>query len=100
MTAIIRGTTPTFKKTFDIVDPSDITVAILTVRGSKINIEKNLSDAVVGEDYIAWTLTQADSLSFGDTIGVMVNWKLQDGTRGATPEKVYTIKPNHKEIEI
>ena len=35
MTAIIRGTTPTFKKTFDIVDPTDITVAILTVRGGR-----------------------------------------------------------------
>ena len=99
MASIIRGTTPTFKKTFDSVDVSKIVAAYLTVRG-KTSIEKGLSDAVIGEDYIAWTMTQADSLSFGDVISVMVNWKLDDGTRGATEETTYMIKRNHKEVEI
>ncbi len=99
MASIIRGTTPTFKYTFKTVDVSKITTAFLSIK-SKTDLEKDLSDAVVGADYLAWTLTQEETLSLGDQISVMVNWKLQDGTRGASAKKQFIMDKNYKDVVI
>lgn len=99
MANIIRGTTPTFKYTFKTVDVSNITVAYLNIK-SKVDIEKDMTEAVIGEDYIAWTLSQSETFSLGDQISVMVNWKLQDGTRGASTKKHFLIEVNYKDVVI
>ena len=61
---MVRGTTPTIKFKFSVVDPNDIVVAFLSVKQKNNVLEKDISDAVIGEDYISWDLTQAETLSF------------------------------------
>lgn len=97
MTRIIIGTTPTITYKFSVVSVSDITSAILTIkeRGTTI-IEKSLADASIGEDTLSWTLTQQETLDMGArSASIMLNWKLRDGTRGASKEEVITGVNNH-----
>ena len=97
MTKIIIGTTPTITYKFKVVDVSEITVAILTIKERGVNIiELNLSDATIGEDTLSWTLTQEETLQLGSkTATMMLNWKTEDGTRGASEEVFITGAPNH-----
>ena len=97
MTKIIIGTTPTITYKFKVVDVSEITVAILTIkeRGATL-IEKDLSDATVGEDSLSWTLSQEETLSIGaKSASMMLNWKLADSTRGASDVVLITGGDNH-----
>ena len=97
MTKIIIGTTPTITYKFKVVDVSEITVAILTIKERGVNIiELNLSDATIGEDSLSWTLTQEETLQIGvKTCTMMLNWKTEDGTRGASEEVYIQGSPNH-----
>ena len=97
MTKIIIGTTPTITYKFKVVDVSEITVAILTIKERGVNIiELNLSDATVGEDSLSWTLTQEETLQLGaKTATMMLNWKTEDGTRGASEQVFVTGGDNH-----
>ena len=99
MASIIRGTTPTLKYTFNDIQVSDITAAYLTIK-AKETIEKDLSVATVGQKDLSWKLTQAETIDFGDSISVMINWKLQDGTRGASEKTTIRVDENYKETEI
>lgn len=99
MASIIRGTTPTLKYTFNDIQVSDITAAYLTIK-AKETIEKDLSAATVGQKDLSWKLTQAETIDFGDSISVMINWKLQDGTRGASEKTTIRVDENYKETEI
>ena len=99
MDKIIRGTTPTLLYTFNNVNVSNITVAYLTLKTPE-KIEKDLSEATVGEKSLAWTLTQAETLAFGNSISAMINWKTADGTRGASEKVNITVEDNYKDIEI
>ena len=97
MTKIIIGTTPTITYKFNVVSVSDIVSAILTVkeRGENV-IEKSLADASIGEDTLSWTLTQQETLDIGArSASIMLNWKLRDGTRGASKEESITGVNNH-----
>ena len=97
MTKIIIGTTPTITYTFKVVPVDSITSAILTIKERGVNIiEKNLSDATVGENTLSWTLTQEETLQLGTkTATMMLNWKTEDGTRGASEEVFIQGSPNH-----
>ena len=97
MTKIIIGTTPTITYKFKVVDVADITVAILTIKERGVNIiELNLSDATIGEDSLSWTLTQEETLQIGvKTCTMMLNWKTEDGTRGASEQVFVTGGDNH-----
>lgn len=97
MNRIIIGTTPTITYTFKIVPVSSIVKAVLTVKERGANImEKDLSDATVGEDTLSWTLTQEETLQLGTkTATMMLNWKTEDGTRGASEEVFIQGSPNH-----
>jgi hypothetical protein len=97
MTRIIIGTTPTITYTFKVVPVSSIVKAVLTVKERGVNIiEKTLSDATVGEDTLSWTLTQEETLSIGaKSASMMLNWKLADGTRGASDVVLVTGGDNH-----
>lgn len=97
MATIIIGTTPTITYRFKLVSVSDIVVAILTIkeRGTTL-IEKDLSDATVGEDTLSWTLSQEETLSIGvKSASIMLNWLTADGTRGASREEVVHGVNNH-----
>ena len=97
MTKIIIGTTPTITYTFKGVPVNSIVKAVLAVKERGVNIlEKDLSDATVGEDTLSWTLTQEETLQFGaKTATMMLNWKASDGTRGASEEVFIQGSPNH-----
>lgn len=99
MSNIIRGTTPTLQYKFKEINVADITSAYLTIK-SKTTIEKDLSSAVVGDKTISWTLSQTETLSFGDSVSCMINWLLADGTRGASVKTEIMVKENYKEVEI
>ena len=97
MTRIIIGTTPTITYTFKVVPVNSIVKAVLTVKERGVNIlEKDLSDATVGENTLSWTLTQEETLQLGaKTATMMLNWKTEDGTRGASEEVFIQGSPNH-----
>ncbi len=98
MSRVIIGTTPTITYKFNKVVVSDIAVAILTIKANNsILVEKHLEDATVGEKSLSWTLTQSETLSFDTSIlKMMINWKLNDGTRGASAETKVVGVDNHK----
>lgn len=98
MTEIIRGTTPSIQYTYRTVNVANITVAVLTIKqGDTLLVEKDLSTATVAQKTITWTLTQENTLLMkpGD-VTVMVNWLLNDGTRGASRKKTYGVLDNDK----
>lgn len=81
---IVRGTTPTIRYTFSTIDVNNIIVAKLILEQGNTVIEKDLSDATVGETYVEWTLSQEETLMLNEKPNCLVrlDWKLQDGTRG------------------
>lgn len=98
---IIRGTTPTIKYTFSYIDPAEITEAYLTIAQDDTTVlEKELSDASVGEDCISWTLTQSETLTISNNAEVMLNYLLRDGTRGASLPAAVRFVHNLKEEVI
>lgn len=101
MTNIIKGTTPTLIYKFKDTDVADITAAYLTMKhGAETVMEKDLSTAIVDEDSIAWRFTQAETLALGGNVSVMLNWLLDDGTRGASEKTQILVECNYKESEI
>ena len=99
---IIRGTTPTFIYTYHEADVDDMTSAYLTIKGGSTTIEKDLTEATVSSanNTLAWTLTQQESLSLGNVVRAMVNYKLADGTRGASEKTTFIVSENYKEGQI
>ena len=101
MASIIRGTTPTIKYSFSQVAVSDIVSAYLTIKDGKEGLERDITTATVGENDISWTLTQAETLALdAGPVIIMLNWKLADGTRGASSKTAATVVKNHKEVVI
>lgn len=102
MANIIRATTPTIKYTFKHVNVEDITVAYMTIMmGQEVVVEKDLVQATVEEDALSWTLTQQETLSMtGCRVSVMLNWKLSDGTRGASARTTLFMESNDKDEVI
>lgn len=97
MASIIRGTTPTIRYTFNEIDVADLTAAALTVTQGAAKLEKDITTAVIDEDSLSWTLTQAETLAFTPTVArIRCNWLLQDGTRGASVVTVANIEDNDK----
>lgn len=102
MVTVIRGTTPTIRYTFSTINVSDITAAYMTIMmGTSVLMEKDLTQAVVDENSISWTLTQEESLSMTENkVTAMLNWKLADGTRGASARTALFVEKNDKEEVI
>lgn len=102
MSNIIRGTTPTIKYMFRTVSVSDITVAYLTIRmDGELVIQKDLADATIGDGFLAWTLTQEETLALlKQNTSVMLNWKTAAGLRGASKRTQIIIERNDIEEVI
>lgn len=95
---IIKGTTPTIRYTFKVVDPSDISVAYLTIKvGNSAVIERDLTTATVEANALSWILTQVETLGIqGRKITTQINWRTTSGIRGASKETVIDVLPNSK----
>ena len=94
---IVRGTTPTITVNFSDIDIADIIIAKLTIKqGNHVIITKNLSDAEIYDNNMAFTLSQNDTLSLelGD-IEIMLNWLTNANIRGVS--KIYRcqVLSNH-----
>ena len=103
MAEIIQATTPTIVYKFSTVRVSDISVAFLTIKQDGVTkLERDLTTATVGDASLSWTLTQEETLSFAEneTINMMLNWKLADGTRGASRKGSFNIGDNYKDEVI
>ena len=102
MNSIIRGTTPTIQYTFKSVNVANITTAYLTIKMSGATlIEKDITSATVGQKSLSWMLSQAETLSMtASEVIIQLNWKLNDGTRGASLKTRMTISDNVKEVVI
>lgn len=95
MDKIIKGTTPTIKYTFMTIAVSDVTAAYLTITDGSNIIEKDISTADVTSTSIGWTLSQAETLSLTSSmVTVRLNWKTNDGTRGASERAYVTVESN------
>lgn len=102
MINIIRGTTPTVKYVFTKIDVSDITAAFLTIEqcGSLI-VDKDLESATIVDNNIYWRLEQEETLAAScGSAKMMLNWLLEDGTRGASNELGLVFKENQKDEVI
>lgn len=93
---IIKGTTPTFVYTFTAVTVSDISEAFFTVKqGGSVIITKDITDAVVGTKTLSFELSQTETLKLEfPECKTMLNWKLSDGTRGASSEQTIHVREN------
>lgn len=100
---IISGTTPTIEYTFTEVDPTEIAVAILSIKqnGTTV-IERDLTTATVEESKITWSLSQAETLSLTVAIPTILylDYRLTDGTRGAGVTTSATVLPSGKKEVI
>ena len=103
MRQIIKGTTPTFKFTFDNIIADSIIAAYLTIVQDKtLVIEKSIQDASVGDGYIEWTLTQDETLMLNhiSPLRVQIRYKLSDGFIGASEIKEVDVIKVLKDGEI
>lgn len=94
---IIRGTTPTIKYKFTTIHGTDITVAVFTAsQNGTVLVEKDLSDAVADSTSISWLLSQVDTLKLDADVPakLMLNWKIADGTRGASKVTIASVQEN------
>ena len=100
MTEIIIGTTPTITYKYKIVSPLKFRTAFLTIKvAGKIIIEKTLADAEIGNNYIAWVLSQEETLAIGTRSGKMqANAVTEDGKRVASSEEPIKGLPNQKTV--
>ena len=99
--AIIIGTTPTIRYVFKNVDVGTITKAILTAeKNGRVIVERDLSTASIGENYISWDLEQDETLRIGrGGATIMINWLTNYGKRGASAETAVRMDDNHiKEV--
>ena len=98
MSNVIKCTTPTFKYTFSVVPVDTITEAYLTIeQAGAVKLERDITTATVGNKYLAWTLTQQETLSFASgAASVMLNWLTTGGTRGASGENAVIFSRNLK----
>lgn len=81
---IIRGTTPVIKYAFKALDTADIAAAYMVlVQDNKAIIVKDLAAATVEDGALYWKLQQADTLALHNgAVRIMLDWRLNDGTRG------------------
>ncbi len=103
MRNIVRGTTPTIKITFSEIDPSTIEIAYLVIKQLGISpIEVPFDRAVLGNDYISFTLTQNETLTLieGNQCEIYCDWKTQDGTRGRSKACRCTVEATGKDEVI
>lgn len=85
---IVRGTTPTIRYKFTIVNVTDIEVAYMTIeQDGKTITEQDLSQAEVGENWLEWQLSQTETLKINENLRVQIQcrYRTSDGNAYASP---------------
>lgn len=99
---LIRGTTPTIIFSFDTIQAANISVAVLCVKQSKSTvIEKELSDGLVSEGKLLFTLSQEDTLKLNPSLvaKIILDWKTSAGVRGRSNIVEATVtNPGKEEV--
>lgn len=93
---IDRGTTPTIQYNFKVIDPARIVSAYLTLKQDGVlTIEKDLTEATIGENFIFWVLSQEETLSLTERIQVEYEcrYKLDDGCACKTKKTSEQVGP-------
>lgn len=101
--SIIRGTTPTIKYTFSVVNPDTIVEAFLTIKQfGSVAVEKDISTMTTGEGYVTWELSQADTLALSarDSADIQLRYRTQDGTAYASLHEKEKVVEINKDGEI
>lgn len=96
---IVRGTTPTVKYTFKVIDPENITVAYFTMwQGETDILEKDLTEATIENGCLCWTLTQEETLSLDDKMQVEYEcrYKTNDGSAFKTNKTAERVESPRK----
>ncbi|MCR5372702.1 MAG: hypothetical protein K6E41_04475 [Solobacterium sp.] len=87
---MIRGTTPTMKFTFSEISTSDIMTAYMTIKqNGGTTIEKDLSQAEVGDGYLEWTLTQEDTLKLNARNVVNIQLRCRTSSGAAYTSEIF-----------
>lgn len=82
---IIRGTTPTLIFTFSQITPDNLAVAYLLIKqGNSTIIEKELSDGIIEDGALSFTLAQEDTLKLSTSCNaqIVLDWKTTGNVRG------------------
>lgn len=97
MKKIVVGTTPKIRWKFSNVDVSDIVTATMTVmRYGKTLIVKDITDSVITDNEITYSLSQNDTLKIGTgSCEMMLNWVTSDGIRGTSEILRIEATKNH-----
>ena len=99
---VVKYTTPTIRITFPTIDTSTIAEAYLVFKyGGAAILTKPLSEAVVDEGVVSWTLSQTDTgaLPLYKTVRVYCDWKLTSGTRGRSKfAEFHIVEPGKEEV--
>lgn len=93
---IDRGTTPTIQYNFKVIDPARIVSAYLTLKQDGVlMIEKDLTEATIGENCIFWVLSQEETLSLTEHMQVEYEcrYKLNDGSAFKTKKTAEQVGP-------
>ena len=93
---IDRGTTPTIRYNFNVIDPARIVSAYLTLKQDGVLVmEKDLTEATVGENYIYWVLSQEETLSLTERMQVEYEcrYRLDDGSAFKTKKASEQVGP-------
>lgn len=93
---IVKGTTPTIKFVLRHVDPADIAAAYLDITDATQTLSKDFTAMETGTDFIAWTLSQTETLALqGDTV-LQMNFLTASGTRGASRRCKVILEENER----
>jgi len=101
--SIIRGTTPTIRYTFKVVDPNDIAIAYFTIKqNGKVVIEKDISEMTLGEGYVEWSLSQEETLGFNikSSLDLQMRYRTTNGAAYATKHVKEDVIEINKDGEI
>lgn len=94
MDIIARGTTPTIKWNLTSIDPASISRGYLVLmQDAKVIVTKDLSQSVLGDGYLEWTLAQEDTLLFSEAslVSAVCDVVTANGTRVRSPEVKYRV---------
>lgn len=95
MDTIIRGTTPTFRFTFNTIDVNTIVGGYFTAfQSNDVVIEKEFTAENIQEDGVEFSLTQADTLSLEKTkkVAITFDWLTSGGVRGRSNKSYYNVE--------
>lgn len=91
---IVRGTTPTIRFNFTNIDSSDIYVAYMTIaQNNSVVLEKDISQATLGDGFIEFSLTQEDTLLLDEKVIASVQLRCKNNLGDAYASKIYTFQP-------